>query len=185
MCQRLAGVALVDAYALWGVIVPGLQKIFVLSRAGAERDEKCSGVEDSARALLDQVVTLLRHQTRNDCDNRSLRFFRKAESAQEIELTFTLTVKIINGEVRRAVRIGFGIPDFIIDPVRNSRQSIATGSYQPLESIALFRRLNFTRITRADRRKRIGSDNAGLQSRGCALEHEIAGNITESEPPQV
>src|SRR6266496_4243612 len=185
MSQGFAGVALVDTDPLRRVIVPGLQKIFVLSHASAERNEKSSGLEDSARGLLDQVITLLWHQPRNDGDNRSSKLFRETESAQKIELTFALAVKIIGGKVRRDMRIGFGIPDFIINPVRNPHQSIMPRSYQPVESIALCRRLNFTRITRADRGKRVGCHNAGLQSRGCAFEHEVAGSIRESEPPQV
>ena len=80
MGQRLAGKAFVDAHAMRRRVVPALQEVFVFARARTESDEEGAGVENAARALSNQVVTLLLNQPRNDGDDGSLRLFRQIEA---------------------------------------------------------------------------------------------------------
>ena len=63
MGQRFSGEAFVDAYAIRGGVVPALQEVFVLIRARAERNEERSGIENAARCLTNEIITLLCNQT--------------------------------------------------------------------------------------------------------------------------
>ena len=42
----------------------------------------------------------------------------------------------------RAVRVGFGVPDLVIDAIRDADQPISSLPGQPVEPIAVFRRLD-------------------------------------------
>ncbi len=85
------------------------------------------------------------------------------------------------------MRIGFRIPEVVIDAVCDSHQTIATRAQQPVESVTLFGRLNLARITRADSRERVGGDDAGFQ-RGCVtVQSEVVTvrRITKAKPPEI
>ena len=115
-----------------------------------------------ARSLLNQVVAFLSNQSRNDRDDRTLRFFRQAKSTQQIEFAFRFPDKIVGREVRGDMRISFRIPDFVVDAVGDSSQPIAARTQQPVEPVTLFRSLNLPRITRTYRRERIGGNQSRL-----------------------
>ena len=72
MRQRLAREPFVYADATRRCVMPALEKVFVLLRARAERDEERAGLKDARGRLLNQVVTFLRHEPRDDRDDGAL-----------------------------------------------------------------------------------------------------------------
>src|SRR5205823_3513902 len=92
MRERLARIAFVNSDAMRCGAVPGLQKIFVLPGAGAERDKERAGVQDVARAFANQIITLLSDEPRDDCDDGALGFFGQTEAPQEIEFAGALSI---------------------------------------------------------------------------------------------
>ena len=62
MGQRFAGESFVNAHAIRRRVVPALQEIFVFFRARAERNEERARTQNAARALTDEILTLLRDQ---------------------------------------------------------------------------------------------------------------------------
>src|SRR5438067_2011929 len=66
MRERLARIAFVNSDAMRCGVVPGLQKMFVLPGAGAERDKERDGVQDVARGFANTMITLLCEEPRRD-----------------------------------------------------------------------------------------------------------------------
>ena len=116
-----------------------------------------------------------------------LGIFRKSEASQQIDLALTLTRQIVSGKVCSDVRIGFRIPDVVIDTIRDSRETIATRAQQPVESVTLFWRLNLMCVTRAHGRECVSSDDSGFQRRGVTVQAEVVafGWIAKAEPPEI
>src|SRR5205085_9508982 len=95
--------------------------------------------------------------------------------------TFKLAREVVCTEVRGDVRVGRGIPHVVVHAVRDPDQTVAAHAQEPIESIALLRRLNLITVTPADGRERIAQHQTGLQSRRCALKQKSIMHLAISE----
>src|SRR5260370_698558 len=183
--QWFACIAFVNADALRRLIVPTLEEVLVFARTGSQGDKESAGVENAARSLSDQVITLLAYQTRNDPNDGPLGLLGKPKPPQQIEFAFALAAQVIGGKISGDIRVGFRIPNVIVDAMGDPYQAVPVRPHQPIESITLLRRLNLAGISRAHRRQNICGNQAGLQSRSRTLQHEIARVVVEPQPPQI
>src|SRR5436190_9357422 len=96
-----------------------------------------------------------------------------------------LSAWIIGGEICGNVRIGFRVPNLIINAIGNPRQPITAGAHQPIKAVTLLRRLNLSSVTWADSGKSIGRQRAGSQSGRRSVRNKLIPFVAESQPPKV
>src|ERR1051325_6076566 len=151
-------VTFVNANLSWRAIVPALQKVFILFRACTERDEERTCLQDWFSELANQVIAFLRYQPRDDGDDGTIQIFRHVETTQQIAFALALAGQICGREMGCGVRIGFRVPQFIINAIRDAHQSSLARPQYPIKSGSLFRSLYFIRIAAAYSRQCIGCD---------------------------
>src|SRR5205085_3303214 len=132
----------VDGDAVRREVLERLQKIFVLALARTERDKEGPGFENLTGDLLDEVVALLRDEPRDGRDDGAVKLFGQTESSQEVELAGALSRQVVRREVRGCVSVRFGVPNVVVNSVRDADEAFAPLPKEPVESVPLLRRLN-------------------------------------------
>src|SRR5438552_18829620 len=152
MSQGFSRVAYINSHLSRSAIVPALQKILILFCPGAQGNEKRPRIQNRCGDLPDQIVALLRHQARDDSDDRPIEICGQAKPAQQIKFAFLFAGDVACGKVGCNMRIRLWIPEICIDSISNSAQAVTACSQQPVETVTLLRSLNLLGITATDGR---------------------------------
>ena len=203
--RQLFAVTAVEHGAPGELLLQAVHEALVLRLPAAECDEaEVVALEQGGQRLLQQVDAFLPREPRNHADERHA---GRCGHAQQVEQRFAITClarQVVARVLERQVAVGRGIPVFVIDAIEDATQGVVPRTQVGVETVAAFRRADFTGVRRADRGHGVGVQDAvphridaalpeiGLMQRfdadarpdvgrGCGAENALVTDVVDRE----
>ncbi len=137
---------------------------FEIAVAAAKQDEPAAECDQPRQGGEQEVEPLLRGQPGDRAEQRRITVRRDAKSLRQRPLSRGLPRRrIVDAIAARQQGIFFRRPDKRVDAVQNPGQHIGAAAQQPVETPAEGRGLDFSGISRADRRQTVGIKQPGFE----------------------
>jgi len=121
------------------------------------------GVGAERESVDEEIESLLCHEPSRHAEHRHARVRRQPKPRLHCCLALPLAVEIARREARSDLRVVRGIPNVVVDAVRDAEQPVAQRAERVTKSEPAFRRLEFARVRRAHGHHGVGGHDAAFQ----------------------
>ena len=154
-----------------------VEHIFILTFAGTENHQLyIHRRQQLIHHISDQIKSFLVCHTRYDTNQKSVFSLWKTKLLLESCFVFLLSDKyILTTEIGVNIRIDLRIILFVINSVKDTVETVSSGTHESIESLATFHGRNLFRIGRAYRRYCICIYNTALQIVCLSIRFQFTG----------